>query len=214
MKRADLPAIKRTEKGKNVARRLRRDGKIPAVLYGKGSEPMPLTIALSDFKNVLHGQESHNTLISMKVEGEGSKELLSLPKEIVFDPLCGDILHIDFQQVHLDQAIATQIPVHVVGSSPGVKQGGVLEHLIREIDIECLPMDIPEFIEADISSLQIGDSIHVADLNLEENVRILSDESSTVVIVAAPTLDRSAEEAEEEAAEEGAEETAEEAPAE
>lgn len=190
MRKADLPAVKRADRGKNAARRLRREGMIPAVLYGKGAEPMALSVDKKAFAAIMHGQEGHNALLSMKISGQESEEILSMPKEIQFDPLAGYIVHVDFQQVHLDEAISTTVPVHLTGAAAGVKLGGVLEHLCREIEIECLPMDVPAYIEIDVSGLQIGDSIHVSDLRVSEKVRILDDASTTVALVAAPTVEK------------------------
>jgi len=194
VRKADLPAVKRADRGKNAARRLRREGMIPAVLYGKGAEPLPLSVEKKAFAAIMHGQEGHNALLSMKITGQENLELLSMPKEIQFDPLSGSIVHVDFQQVHLDEAISTAVPVHLTGASAGVKLGGVLEHLCREIEIECLPMDVPASIEIDISGLQIGDSIHVSDLRVSDKVRILDDPSTTVALVAAPTVEKAPEE--------------------
>lgn len=189
MKKATLAVEKRAQKGKNYARQLRREGKIPAVLYGKGEEPIPLALKHQDLSVALHGPDSRNTLLSLRF-AEDNQEVLSLAKEIQFDPVKGNVLHLDFQQIHLGEAIHTQVPIHLVGTSVGVKLGGVLEHLLRELDIECFPMEIPEYIEVDISQLNIGDSIHVSDLKISESIRVLSDPSRTVALVAAPTVEK------------------------
>ncbi len=194
MRKADLPVVKRADRGKNAARRLRREGMIPAVLYGKGAQPLPLSVDKKAFAAIMHGQEGHNALLNMKIAGQENEEILSMPKEIQFDPLAGGVVHVDFQQVHLDQAITTMVPVHLMGTAVGIKSGGVLEHLCREIEIECLPMDVPASIEIDISGLQIGDSIHVSDLRVSGEVRILDDSSTTVALVAAPTVEKAPEE--------------------
>lgn len=206
MEKAKIAVERRSETGKNVARSMRRKGKVPAILYGKGAKPIPITMDYGEFTAILHGQESRNMLLNMHITGDNEQELLALPKDIQFDPLNGQIIHVDFQQVHMDETIHTTIPIHLVGTSPGVKQGGVMEHLMRELEIECLPMEIPPFIENDISQMEIGDSFHVRDLKVGENIRILSDPERTIALVAAPTVDRSAEE---EAAEEAVKEAAE-----
>ncbi len=209
MKKANLVAEKRQQKGKNAARQLRREKKIPAVLYGRGSTPVPLAVKYQDFAAALHGQESRNTLLSLRIAGAEEQEILSLPKEIQIDPIEGTVLHVDFQQIHLDEAIHTKVPIRIVGASPGVKAGGVLEHLMRELDIECLPMAIPSCVEADISVLDIGDALHVSDLNVEGDFRVVSDLQRTVVLVAAPTVEKAPEvEAVEEEAAEGEEKEA------
>lgn len=210
MKKANITVEKRTESGKGVARRLRRAGRIPAVLYGRGSEPLALSVDQKEFVNILHGQESRNTLISIQMANGGDEEILSLPKEIQFDPVRGDVIHVDFQMIHLNEPIHTQVPLHLTGSSPGVKKGGVLEHLMREIDVACLPMDIPDHIEVDISGMEVGDSLNVSQLQVSEKFKILSDGNRTLVLVAAPTVEQVPEEevaAAEGEAEPGAEET-------
>lgn len=207
MNRTDLSVMKRDNKGKNYARRLRREGKIPAVLYGRGNEPIPLAVYRNDLISILHGQEGHNTLLNMKFSDGAGQETLSMPKEIQMDTLSGEIVHVDFLQIHLDEVVTTEVPIHIVGSSPGVKAGGVLEFLLRELHIECLPMDIPSYVEVDVSGLQVGDSLQVSDIKVADNIRVLSDEHTAVVLIASPTIEKEPEEVEAEAAEaaEGAE---------
>jgi len=208
MKKAELVVERRTEKGKNVARRIRAAGNIPAVLYGKGSEPIPMTVGYKDLAAILHGEESHNTLITMKFKGEkdSEKELIGLPKEILFDPLMGTVMHIDFQQVHHGVKLQTEVPIHLMGTPHGVKTGGVLEHLLRAVDIRCFPKDIPDYIEVDVTQLEVGSSVHVSDLITQEDVEILNDPEQAVALVAAPTIEKEpvAEEEEEGLEEEGA----------
>jgi len=190
VKKAELAVERRRKTGKNAARELRRQQKIPAVLYGRGTEPIPLAVDYQNFTAILHGQESRNTLFKLRISGEEKEEVLSLPKALQFHPVEGTVIHVDFQQIHLDERIHTQIPIHIVGSSPGVKAGGILEHLTRALDVECLPMEIPEFVEVDISGLQVGDSLHVGDLKVADNIRILRDSHQTVVLVAAPAVEK------------------------
>lgn len=211
MRREDLAVERRQGRGKNFARQIRREGKVPAVLYGKDAEPIVLSVQTRDLVSVLHGQESHNMLLNMKVAGEETGELLSMPKDIQFDPVDGHIVHVDFQQIHLNQTIRTEIPVHLSGTAQGVKEGGILEHILREIEIECLPMDIPEYVEIDISAMTIGDSVHVSDLDIMQNdkIEVLIESDRSVATVVAPRLEEEEEAAEEEAEGEGEGEEAE-----
>lgn len=190
MKRANLVAERRPKKGKNAARQLRREKKIPAILYGRGTEPVPLAVGYQDFTSALHGEESRNTLFNLRITNGEEQEILSLPKEIQFHPVDGTVMHVDFQQIHVDETIHTQVPIHLVGSPPGVKEGGILEHLLRELDVECLPLEIPDRIEVDVSALGIGDSLHVSDLKPVASIRVLSDAQRTVALVAAPTVEK------------------------
>jgi large subunit ribosomal protein L25 len=211
VRREDLAVERRQGRGKNFARQIRREGKVPAVLYGKDAEPIVLSVQTRDLVSVLHGQESHNMLLNMKVAGEETGELLSMPKDIQFDPVDGHIVHVDFQQIHLNQTIRTEIPVHLSGTAQGVKEGGILEHILREIEIECLPMDIPEYVEIDISAMTIGDSVHVSDLDIMQNdkIEVLIESDRSVATVVAPRLEEEEEAAEEEGEGEGEGEEAE-----
>jgi len=210
-----LVAERREGTGKGVARKLRAAGRVPAVVYGQGMDAAPVSVDAKDLYHVLHAGGA-NVLLDLVIDGKG---LLALARDVQRDHIHGRFVHVDFLAVSRTEKITIQVPVRVVGESVGVKAGGVLEHHLWEVEAECLPSDVPEAIEADISELQVFDSLKVADLVAPEGVTILSGEDELVLAVVPPQA-REVEEvaAEEELAAEAAEgaeaPTAEEAPAE
>ena len=212
MEKKTLAGFERNMFKKGPAGRLRKEGKIPCVIYGH-NKPVHISVGLKEFDTKFH-IISENVLITINVE---DKEYEVLVKDFQENVLLGQITHIDFFEVERGKVLKTRIPVILTGASAGVKEGGLLEHRLHEIDIECLPKDIPEKIEIDISELEIGDSIHVSDLELIDNVKILNFLEQAVVSVttvkaeAEPEVEEEEElEEGEEAAEEGEEESSEE----
>ncbi|MBI4261364.1 MAG: 50S ribosomal protein L25/general stress protein Ctc [Actinobacteria bacterium] len=200
-----LKAELREGHGKGPARRLRADGKVPATVYGHGMEPLSVAVDARDLFHILHTDAGSNVLIDLEV---GSDNHLTLPREIQRDHVKGRFVHVDFLAVRRDVKITVDVPVHLVGESPGVKEGGVIEHQTWEVRAQCLPGDVPEAFEADISGLAIGDSVRVSDLRAPEGVEILSNLDDVIASVVVPAILRVEEEvAEEELAEavEGAE---------
>jgi large subunit ribosomal protein L25 len=212
-----LKAEKRDESGKGAARKLRAAGRVPAVLYGHGVGPMAVSVDAKDLFHILHGSAGTNVLVDLQVDGI---EHLSLPREIQRDHVRGRYLHVDFLAVRRDETVTVSVPVHVVGESPGVKAGGVIEHHLWELQVECLPGDVPDGINADVSKLQVGDSLRVADLVPPRGVSVLTPLEESVVSVVIPQVrvveevEAVAEEGEEAAAGEGEAAPAEEAPTE
>jgi large subunit ribosomal protein L25 len=212
-----LKAERREESGKGAARKLRAAGRVPAVLYGHGVGPMAVSVDAKDLFHVLHGSAGTNVLVDLQVDGA---QHLSLPREIQRDHVRGRYVHVDFLAVRRDETVTVSVPVRVVGESPGVKAGGVIEHHLWELQVECLPGDVPDGIEADVSNLQVGDSLRVADLLPSQGVSVLTPLEESVVAVVIPQVrvveevEAAAEEGEEAAAEEGEAAAAEEPPAE
>jgi large subunit ribosomal protein L25 len=212
-----LKAEKREDSGKGAARKLRAAGRVPAVLYGHGVGPMAVSVDARDLFHVLHGSAGTNVLVDLQVDGA---QHLSLPREIQRDHVRGRYLHVDFLAVRRDETVTVSVPVRVVGESPGVKAGGVIEHHLWELQVECLPGDVPDGIEADVSKLQVGDSLRVADLLPPQGVSVLTPLEESVIAVVIPQVrvveevEAAAEEGEEAAAEEGEGAPSEEAPAE
>jgi large subunit ribosomal protein L25 len=185
--------------GKSVTRKLRAAGKIPGVLYGKGKTGRSVTLDPRALEKVLHASGSGmNTLIDLKFGGETTVVLV---KELQREPIRGAYLHADLYEVDLQQTIEVSVPLHFVGKAPGVEMGGgILDHPLREVSLECLPRAIPDAIEVDVSSLELGDSIHVRDLVLPADTVMLSDLDLPVASVVAPKEEEEAA-AEEELAE-------------
>ena len=186
-----LVASKREEAGKGVARKLRAAGRVPAVLYGQGADPQPLSVDARELTHLMHG--GANVLVDLVVDGE---EHLAMPREVQRDHIKGKYWHVDFLAVSRTQKITVNVPVRLVGESAGVKMGGVLEHHAWEIQVESFPTDVPEAIEADVSDLEVGDSIRVSDLRAPQGAVITSNPEDLVVAVHEPQARLEAEEEE------------------
>jgi large subunit ribosomal protein L25 len=179
----------RSTTGKGAVRKLRAAGRVPAILYGQGKESVPLVIDPRALERVLKAGGA-NTLLDLTVEGRpelGSP--VALVKELQRHPLRGTILHADLYQVDLTKTVEVEVPVHLVGKPRGLDFGGILEHSLREITLECLPRSIPSAIEVDVSNLEIGDVVHVRDLLLPEGVSLVSDPDLGVAHVALPAVE-------------------------
>ena len=192
---AVLEATTRDSFGKNEARRTRRDGKVPAVIYGGSGEgghtAMPIAVEPKALLRILHSESGANTLISLKLAGGGDTKVLV--KQFQLDPLTHQVLHADFYRVAMDRVIQVTIPVIVKGEPKGVKQqGGVLELIRREIEIECLPADIPEHVEVDVSDLMLHQGLRVRDIATDARWKAVSDLDMMIVHVIAPKAEETA----------------------
>jgi large subunit ribosomal protein L25 len=194
-----LVAEKRDGAGKGVARKLRAAGRVPAILYGHGMPPLPLSVDSKELFHLFHTGAGANVLVDLVVDGA---EHLAMPREVQRDHIKGRFIHVDFLVVRRDEKIEIDVPVRVAGESPGVKAGGVLEHHLWDIHVECLPTNVPEAIEVDVSRLEIGDSLRVADLTAPNGVTILTNPDESVIAAVQPQM---AIEPEEEEAAEGVE---------
>jgi len=195
-----LEAAARPDAGKGVARRLRAGGRVPGVYYGRGEESIPLTVALKDLVSVLESAEGSNVIVDLKLGGQASKDRKALIREIQRHPVAGSILHLDLQHISLTERITVEVPIVLLGVPTGVKDGGgILEHLLREVEVECLPTDIPSKLEVDVSALQIGDSLHVSDIQAER-ATILTEADRAIAAVVPPTILEEVKPAEEAAA--------------
>jgi large subunit ribosomal protein L25 len=204
MEKPVLNAEVREQKGKEIAKKLRTKGLIPAVFYGPHSETLALMVDPKELSNTLRTEAGKNVIIDLNIrKGEESFQKMVMLKEIQIHPLQRRTLHADFYEVSMDEMITLEVPVHLLGKSEGVKVGGILEQVLRTIQIQCFPGDIPRSIDVDVSPLKIGDSIHVKELQLEKG-RILSDLNFTVATVVPPAAEE-VKPVEEAAAEEGAE---------
>lgn len=200
--------------GNGPARALRRQGQIPAVLYGPKTEPVLLAVAGSDLEQLLKKGKSGQIVLNLVIQNGETSTRPAMIKELQIHPLSRTFLHVDFYEISMDRKINVKIPVSTTGKSKGVEDGGILQLIRRELEVLCLPFEIPEVIEIDISELDIGDSIHVGDISLEGNIEFLDDAHFTVVTVLSPRVEEAVGEEEEiEEAEEGvADEKAEAAP--
>jgi large subunit ribosomal protein L25 len=206
-----LKAEPRDGTGKGAARKLRAGGRIPAVVYGRGSDAMHLTVDAKDLFHILHTDAGMNVLIDLRVN---SDQMLAMPREVQRDHIRGTFIHVDFLRIAHDEKITVEVPVHLVGESHGVKEGGVVEHHLWNLEVECFPQDVPSAIEADISALGIGDSLKMSDLKFSDKITVLTPMDETIVSIVHPQVlvveEEVAEEVEGEEAAEGAEGAAEE----
>ena len=196
-----LAASRRHETGKGVARRLRAAGQVPAVLYGKDQEPISLTLNAQEALSLFHSISVENTIVNVQIDDD-KEELETLVREIQMHPFRPDIVHVDFYCIERGVALEVEIPANYNGTPQGVRDGGVLEVILHEFRVRCLPPKIPESIEIDISHLEIGDSVHVSEVTMPEDVELLTDPGQTACLVSAPRVE---EEPEEEELEEGLE---------
>lgn len=180
-----ITARTRDETGKGAARTSRRGGRVPGILYGHGEESVALSVDANELHRLVHSISVENTIVDLEMEGEPYKVLI---RELQRHPVRDEFLHIDFFHVAMDEKIHVEIPVVLTGVPTGVKnKGGVLDHQLRELEVYCLPGNIPEKVEIDVSALDIGDSIHVGDVELPD-VEVLTDLERSVVAVLAPTV--------------------------
>ncbi|HPO10505.1 MAG TPA: 50S ribosomal protein L25, partial [bacterium] len=156
MQRAELHVALRKKTGKGVARSLRREGRIPGVVYGGQDPPQPIDIDGRELWQLLHTSGGEHLLVNLHIGAGKDQGTLTLMKELQHNPLRGDLEHVDFQRISIDRPILTTVSIHITGSSAGEREGGVMEHMLRELNIECLPLEIPDAIAVDISPLGIG----------------------------------------------------------
>jgi len=193
-----LKATLRNTTGNGPARQLRRSGRTPAVLYGRELAPVSLAVDTHDFEQIVNKHNINQVLINLDLPEKGLSDGSVMIKELQVHPLTRDPLHIDFYVIDMKRKITVSIPVVTTGKAAGVEAGGVLQVVRRELDVECLPGKIPPHIEIDISHLEIGDAVHIGDIQLEGDVEFLDDESLTVVTVLSPHVEPEPEEEEEE----------------
>jgi len=179
-----LEAQPRTSGNKNDARRVRRQGKIPGVLYGAGKEAMSVSLDPRQVSRILHSQSGYNTIFDLALDGGEKTKAMIVDWQ--YEPIKGSLLHIDLKRIAMDQKLQVNVPIVLKGEAAGVKQqGGILEQITREVEIECLPGDIPSAIEADVSDLVFGKVMRVADLPHNEKLKFLSDPNLPVAHVIA-----------------------------
>ena len=187
-----LAASRRHETGKGAARRLRGAGQVPAVLYGKDQEPVSLTLDAQEALSLFHSISVENTIVNVRIDDD-KEELETLVREIQMHPYRPDIVHVDFYCIERGVALEVEIPANYNGIPKGVRDGGVLEVILHEFRVKCLPSKIPESIEIEISHLDIGDSIHASEISMDEGVELLTDLGQTICLVSAPRAEEEVE---------------------
>lgn len=189
MELIELKTNIRTSIGNGPARVLRRNKQIPAVLYGMGTETVLLSVDISDLEQVLKESSASQLLLNLVIQNGKTYTKTVMIKELQIHPVSRDFLHVDFYEIVMDRKIKVNIPVVTRGKSEGVEQGGMLQIIRRELEVLCLPFEIPEQIEIDITNLEIGDSVHVNDISLEGNAEIQADVNFTMLTILSPTAE-------------------------
>ncbi len=218
MPQLSLAARVRADTGKGAARRLRRSDQVPAIFYGPNSQPVMLAVKYLDLKTLLKSASSENVIFQLQIEsGQGSSNKTVMLKELQADPIKPVYYHADFYEISMDKELTLNVPVHLVGTPAGASKGGILQHVKRDLSVACLPGNLVEFLEVDVTALDIGDAVHVKDLVLPTGMKTAEDADTTIAVVTAPhvvaekveEVVEGEEKAEEAAAEEPKEEPAE-----
>lgn len=183
MEATELKACIRKESGKGPARRIRKEGLIPAVFYGRGEEAIPLSVNAAGLRKIIK-EKGDNVFIKLLIEGQERQEKLSLIKELQIEPVSRRFRHADFYEIRMDHKLTIDVPLHFTGAPVGVVNGGELQQLKRDLKISCLPSALPDFIEVDVSGLDIGDSLKVQDIKTPEGIAVLDPGDVGVVMVA------------------------------
>jgi large subunit ribosomal protein L25 len=190
MASAQLSAVVRKDIGKGVARTLRRDGQVPAVIYGRTRQPLSLTVPARDFDRLLEKFAAENTVIELMIDGTMSRTLI---REIQRHPVKRNVLHVDFQELVAGERMVVRIPIVLQGTPEGVRNnGGILSQVLQELECRVDPLNMPSHITVDVTPIAIGHSIHVSEINVPEGVELLEDPESTIAIVAAPKEEEAA----------------------
>lgn len=177
-----VKAVKRDKLGKEAAKKLRREGKVPVVVYGGGGDCLSVAADLKDLAAILRSETSYHTIFTLDIEGVGASDVIFQDRQI--HPVTGRLLHADLRRISKGEKIEVEIPIHLVGEPEGVKvQGGILEQVLREIKVLCDPLNMPEFIELDVSHLKVGQSLHVSEAKFPEGLEILEDPETAIATV-------------------------------
>lgn len=188
METLEIRVDARDKKRKRDARRLLRGGKIPGILYGPKTEPIPLALDRREFSSRVADLEGSH-LVRLKSQAAVLADKVALVKDMQYHPISGEVIHTDLYEVDLSAKITVSVPLHFVGKGEGVVRGGILQPIVREIEVECLPLDIPAFFDVDVSGLDIGDSVHVEELQMPSGVTAVYDSNFALVTVVPPTVE-------------------------
>src|SRR2546425_2325347 len=186
MKELMIEVKPREDLGKNASRRLRHEGLIPGIVYGAKKDPVPVVVDPKKILEIIHSESGVNTIFQLGLsDGEARRHVMI--KDYQVDPVKGSLIHADFVRIQMDEVIEVEVPVQVMGEAAGVKlDGGILEHVTRQVRVSCLPIDIPEHITIDVTQLKIGDALRVSDLPKRDRYRMLTEADQTLVVVSPP----------------------------
>jgi large subunit ribosomal protein L25 len=179
----------REGKGTGAARKTRAAGFIPGILYGVGHDSCQIRLEKKSTEKIIRKLESHNVIASLVLKKDGNEEKIrTLLKDVQIQPVKGDVIHLDFYRIRMDKPIRMQVPIHLAGTAPGLEQGGIMEHDLRELEIQALPDRMPDKIEIDVSNMQIGDTVLVRDIRIAEDVEIIDEPEKTIISMLAPKV--------------------------
>jgi large subunit ribosomal protein L25 len=188
MEQINLSAQPRAERGKGPAGRLRVAGRVPGILYGPGVEgSIALALDMKELDKTLHTHAGGNVLVTLDIVGDKSRTVMF--KEVVRHPLRGTVMHVDLLEVNMNELVEIEVPVHLTGKAAGLAYGGIVQHETRTITIECLPSQIPDSIDVDITALNVGQSLHVKDIPLASGLKAVDDADLTIVSIVSPTAE-------------------------
>ena len=194
----ELNAKLRETRGKGAARKLRRSNAIPAIVYGAKNDPVMLSLDTIEFVKIIRVHGSTGLFFKLRFEEDSMKEKIVMLKDVQMDTFGLNYLHVDLHEIGMDTKVTVSIPVETVGESTGVKEGGLLQIIRRELDVVCKPAATPDSIQIDITDLEVGDSVHIEDIDLGEDIEIPHEVNFTVITIGAPTVEEVSEEEEEE----------------
>lgn len=182
MQQREITLQLRNRTGKNAARQLRAEGLLPGIVYGKGMEPVPVTLAPKELAGAISGEGGQNTLLTVKGGGalDGSMVIVA---DLCRNPIKRTFLHVDLHKLDMNEKVKVHVPIKLIGTAAGVKEGGMLDFCLHSLDVECLPAQIPEHIVVDVTTMAIGHSIHVSDLKLDSGIKLLMDGRASIVSI-------------------------------
>ncbi|MCD6561857.1 MAG: 50S ribosomal protein L25 [Deltaproteobacteria bacterium] len=202
MNKPELAAQVRYDSGKGVARKLRQNNRVPGIFYGPGTESVMISLDYPELERIMDQVSGENILLDLKLQSEqGAETKTVMLKDLQTDPVKDKFVHVDFYEIAMDRKITVRIPINLLNIPKGVTEGGVLQHIRRELTITCLPDKLISSLDIDVSNLEIGDSLHVSALELPEEITSVDEGHLTIAIIAAPTISKAEEEEEEESAE-------------
>jgi large subunit ribosomal protein L25 len=189
MKPVALKAVPRALTKRGGLKKVRAGSRVPAVVYGRRRQPQSLELGQKEIEDLIHHSPSENIVVNLDIEGDSQTKRLALVQEVQHHPLTGKVLHVDLHEVAEDEKVMVSIPVETVGEAAGVKEGGVLEHVLFKIKARALLKDLPEVITVDVSHLNIGQAVHIGEIQAPAGVEILGDKKISVIAVAAPAVE-------------------------
>lgn len=185
MRQVSLSAVKRDKTGKECAKKLRKQGLIPAIVYGHNFDPVPISVKANELESILHKYKGETLLFNLEVQNGETQRIQAILKDYQLHPVTDKIIHLDFVAIKEGETVSIDVPLEFVGRPVGLTKGGVIEIFMHDLTVECLPSNIPDKIQVDISNLDLGDVLHVKDIKVPEGVKVLDDPEDTVITIVA-----------------------------